>query len=342
MVESQNIRSRKERIETQKRINKGKRDKKIVSYVLAGTLAVSAFITVNARGEVLANEALHQVKPGDTLFSLAQKYGVSVKELKELNGLKSDIIKVGQILQLSETGSKEVEENKKSTHEVSSGDTLFSIAKKYGLTVTELKQVNNLKTDLIKMGQVLKVGGATTSYKVMAGDTLFSISEKFDVTVGSIQKENNLTTDTIRIGQQLIIPPSNHQSVEKAQEKVTKAFYTVAPGETLWGIAKKFNMSAHKIKKDNHMSSEYVLIGQELKIQTDGMIKANAVITGVVDRNSVEFLIEGEKEPVVLRVAYGTAPNYDIISGAELSIIYKKGISPVLVDLVFANEEFGY
>lgn len=341
MVESQNIRSRKERIETQKRINKGKRDRKIVSYVLAGTLAVSAFITVNARGEVLANEAVHQVKPGDTLFSLAQKYGVSVKELKELNGLKSDIIKVGQVLQLSESSSKEAETTN-NIHTVSSGDTLFSIAKKYDLSVTELKQVNNLKADLIKVGQVLKVGGATTSYKVTAGDTLFSIGEKFHVTVGSIQKENNLTTDTIRIGQQLLIPPSNHQVVEKAQEKVTKAFYTVAPGETLWGIAKKFNMSAHKIKKDNHMSSEYVLIGQELKIQTDGMIKANAVITGVVDRNSVEFLIEGEKEPVVLRVAYGTAPNYDIISGAELTIIYKNGISPVLVDLVFANEEFGY
>ncbi|WP_226683408.1 LysM peptidoglycan-binding domain-containing protein [Sutcliffiella horikoshii] len=341
MVESQNIRSRKERIETQKRINKGKRDKKIVSYVLAGTLAVSAFITVNARGEVLANEAVHQVKPGDTLFSLAQKYGVSIKELKELNGLKSDIIKVGQVLQLSGSGSKEVVENKKSIHEVSSGDTLFSIAKKYGLSVTELKQINNLKTDLIKVGQVLKVGTKATSYKVIAGDTLISISKKFNVTVGSIQKENNLTTDTIRIGQQLIIPASNHGVVE-SQEKVSKAFYTVAAGETLWGIAKKFNMSAHKIKKDNHMSSEYVLIGQELKIQTDGMFKANAVITGVVDKNSVEFLIEGEKEPVVLRVAYGTAPNYDIISGAELSIIYKKGMSPVLVDLVFANEEFGY
>jgi D-gamma-glutamyl-meso-diaminopimelic acid endopeptidase CwlS len=341
-VESQNIRSRKERIETQKRINKGKRDKKIVSYVLAGTLAVSAFITVNARGEVLANEAVHQVKPGDTLFSLAQKYGISIKEIKDLNGLKSDIIIVGQILQLSESGSKEVGENKKLTHEVSSGDTLFSIAMKYGLSVSELKQVNNLKTDLIKVGQVLKVGTKATYYKVMAGDTLFSISEKFNVTVGSIQKENHLTTDTIHIGQQLIIPPSNHDVMEKPHEKVTKAFYTVAPGETLWGIAKKFNMSSHKIKKDNHMSTDIVLIGQELKIQADGMLKANAVITGVVDRNSVEFLIEGEKEPLVLRVAYGTAPNYDIISGAELSIIYKKGISPVLVDLVFANEEFGY
>ncbi|KPB04088.1 hypothetical protein AAV98_13755 [Bacillus sp. CHD6a] len=339
---SQNIRSRKERIETQKRINKGKRDKKIVSYVLAGTLAVSAFITVNARGEVLANEAVHQVKSGDTLFSLAQKYGISIKELKELNGLKSDIIKVGQILQLSESGSIEVGENKKPTHVVSAGDTLFSIAKKYGLSVTELKHVNNLKTDLIKVGQVLKVGTKATYYDVMAGDTLFSISEKFHVTVGSIQKENNLTTDTIRIGQQLIIPPTNHDVMEKSLEKVTKAFYTVAPGETLWGIAKKFNMPVHKMKKDNHMASDYVLIGQELKIEADGMFKANAVITGVVDRNSVEFLIEGEKEPVVLRVAYGTAPNYDIISGAELTIIYKKGISPVLVDLVFANEEFGY
>ncbi len=344
-MESQNIKSRKERIETQKRANKIKRNRKVVSYVLAGTLATSAFITVNAKSAgALANVPVYQVKPGDTLYSLAQKHGISVKELKALNGLKSDVIKVGQTLKVSEASSKD-REAESVVHTVTKGDTLFSISQKYGTTVSGLKQLNGLKSDVIKVGQTLTVSQVqtTTVYKVKSEDTLFSISKKFGVAVGLIQKENNLTTDIIFVGQQLIIPASSGIPVmENKQETVSKAYYTVAPGETLWGIANKFNLSAYKLKKDNNLSSDHVLIGQELKIQTGGLLKANAVITGVVDRNSVEFLIEGEKEPLVLRVAYGTAGNYDIIAGAELTIIYKDGISPVLVDLVFANEGFGY
>lgn len=345
-MESQNIKSRKERIERQKRASKLKRNRKMVSYVLAGTLATSAFITVNTKSDgVLANAQVYQVKPGDTLYSLAQKNGLSVKELKSLNGLKSDVIKVGQILKVSEASSKD-REAKTVIHTVTKGDTLFSISQKYGTTVLALKQLNGLKSDIIKIGQTLTVSQikTTTVYKVKSEDTLFSISKKFGVAVGLIQKENNLTTDIIFVGQQLSIPTSTGGTpvIENKKKTVSKAYYTVAPGETLWGIANKFNLSAYKLKKDNNLSSDYVLIDQELKIQTDGLIKANAVITGVVDRNSVEFIIEGEKESLVLRVAYGTAGNYDIIAGAELMIIYKDGVSPVLVDLVFANEGFGY
>lgn len=346
MVESQNIKSRKERIETQKRASKMKRNRKMVSYVLAGTLAASAYITVNIKsGGVLANAQVYQVKPGDTLYSLAQKHGLSVNELKALNGLKSDVIKVGQTLKVSEAGSKDRETQRVVHHTVTKGDTLFSISQKYGTTVSAIKQLNALKSDVIKVGKTLTVSNGQTAavYKVKSGDTLFSIGKRFSVPVGLIQKENNLTTDIIFVGQQLSIPTTKSLPVkENKQETVTKAYYTVAPGETLWGIANKFNLSAYKLKKDNNLSSDHVLIGQELKIQTDGLIKANAVITGVVDRNSVEFIIEGEKEPLVLRVAYGTAGNYDLIAGAELMIIYKNGVSPVLVDLVFANEGFGY
>lgn len=88
----------------------------------------------------------HQVVSGDTLYSLAKKYGSTVNELKAINGLTSDLIKVGQILDLV-----------KSSHTVVSGDTLFSLAKKYGTTVDNIKSINGLTTDIIKVGQVLKL-----------------------------------------------------------------------------------------------------------------------------------------------------------------------------------------
>lgn len=88
----------------------------------------------------------HTVVAGDTLSALAKKYGTTVKELKDINGLKSDLIKVGQVLDLIKT-----------EHKVVSGDTLSALAKKYKTTVDILKSINGLKSDLIKVGQTLKL-----------------------------------------------------------------------------------------------------------------------------------------------------------------------------------------
>lgn len=92
----------------------------------------------------MGNPATHKVVSGDTLSGLAKKYGLTVSAIKAMNGLKSDVIKIGQVLQLT-----------KSTHTVVSGDTLSGLAKKYGTTVAALKAANGLKSDLIKVGQVL-------------------------------------------------------------------------------------------------------------------------------------------------------------------------------------------
>lgn len=88
----------------------------------------------------------HKVVSGDTLFSLAKKYGLTVNELKEFNNLKTDTIKVGQVLKLARL-----------THTVVSGDTLYSLAKKHNTTVEILQSINGLKDTLIKVGQVLRL-----------------------------------------------------------------------------------------------------------------------------------------------------------------------------------------
>lgn len=91
-------------------------------------------------------QTTHQVISGDTLFSLAKKYGLTVNELKSINNLTSDTIKVGQVLKLTPF-----------THTVVSGDTLYSLAKKYATTVETIQLLNELENDLIKVGQVLRL-----------------------------------------------------------------------------------------------------------------------------------------------------------------------------------------
>ena len=94
-----------------------------------------------------------------------------------------------------------------SVYTVKSGDTLYSIAKKYNLSVDELKTLNNLTNNLLSIGQQLTImSNNIKNYTVKPGDTLYSIANNNNLTVDSLKKANNLTSNLLSIGQQLIIP----------------------------------------------------------------------------------------------------------------------------------------
>ncbi|WP_409292661.1 LysM peptidoglycan-binding domain-containing protein [Peribacillus sp. SCS-37] len=101
---------------------------------------------------------------------------------------------------------------KTGTYTVKKGDNLYRIAIKYKTSVTALKKLNNLKTDALKAGQVLKVPvqagkpvQQTAVYKVKSGDTLYSISKKVKMSVAELKKLNNMKSDRIYVGQTLKI-----------------------------------------------------------------------------------------------------------------------------------------
>jgi LysM repeat protein len=172
-----------------------------------------------------ATTSTYKVKRGDTLYTVAKKYNTTVSSLKKLNNLKSDRIYVGQVLKVSGTASKPATSDNIApattmTHKVMKGDTLYAIAKKYNTTVSSLKKLNNLKGDIIYMGQTLKVSGSFTkatsstkstasskakTYKVKKGDTLSAIAKKHNTTVSKLKKANKLISDRIYIGETLII-----------------------------------------------------------------------------------------------------------------------------------------
>ena len=138
------------------------------------------------------------------------------------------------------------------------GDTLWSISIKYNLTVDDLRNFNNLKTDVLDIGQVLNLKKDSSSnyqftYTVVKGDTLYGIAGKYNVTVDQITKDNNLKTTTLSIGQQLII-------------KIAKKIHIVIKGETLYSIANKYNTTVEAIKNLNKLTSDVLSIGQELMI----------------------------------------------------------------------------
>ena len=151
---------------------------------------------------ILINEYI--VKSGDSLYSIANKYNTTVNELKRINNLTSNLLSVGQILKLPSID----EVTTINEYVVKSGDSLYSIANKYNTTVNELKRINSLTSNLLNIGQKLKIPKeeeVTNTYTVKSGDSLYSIANKYNTTVNELKSKNNLTNNLLSIGQKLII-----------------------------------------------------------------------------------------------------------------------------------------
>lgn len=95
------------------------------------------------------------------------------------------------------------------TYVVKSGDSLWSIARKYNTTVDTLKSLNNLTGNTLSIGQVLKVPSSETginTYTVKSGDSLWKIANQYNTTVARLRELNNLSSNNLSIGQTLIVP----------------------------------------------------------------------------------------------------------------------------------------
>ena len=202
-------------------------------------------------------EGYYIVKKGDSLWSIASKNNTTVDNIKKLNNLSSNNLSVGQVLKLSYDAKKE-DIKESNIYTVKKGDSLWLIANKYGTTVDELKNANNLKSNTLSIGQTLiipekKENTNKISYVVKKGDSLWLIANKYDTTVEKIKSTNNLKSNTLSIGQVLVIPSSS--------EFIT---YAVKKGDSLWLIANKYNTTVDNIKKLNNLSSNNLQINQKL------------------------------------------------------------------------------
>lgn len=145
---------------------------------------------------------------------------------------------------------------------VVSGDSLWSIAKKYKTSVDKLKQINNLNSNLLSIGQILKIPNIEENnlinYIVKKGDTLYKIANEYNTTVNQIMTLNNLSSNLLSIGQQIFIP----------QTDVNMEEYIVKSGDTLYKLAKQFSTTVSDLMKLNNLATTNLDIGQVLKVIT--------------------------------------------------------------------------
>jgi len=213
----------------------------------------------------MANENYYIVKKGDSLWSIANKHGLTVDKLKDINNLSSNMITVGQRLLVKDTSSSP---DVGVYYTVKSGDTLYGIAKQYGLSVDELKKMNNLTSNNLTINQKLLVSGTSTSekpstsqydtYVVKSGDNLWGIASKHGTTVNKLKDINNLKSDLLSIGQKLLVPKTGSGTSNKQ--------YVVKGGDTLYKIAQNNGTTVTDLINLNNLPTTNLSIGQVLML----------------------------------------------------------------------------
>jgi murein DD-endopeptidase MepM/ murein hydrolase activator NlpD len=240
----------------------------------------------------------YKVRKGDTLAKVAAKLGVSVAELKQANRIKGVSIHAGQVLKVpgeaapKSTGRASRAERAAApeaptSYKVRRGDTLFSIAKRFGVSVEDLRAANGLSRraslhtgQTLKLaaseaaqeeapvrgskasarrraaeaeadtgdlggqaaGRVVEVQGPAKTYRVRRGDTLEKVADKLGVEVSRLKKDNHLKGSTIRPGQVLKGP------------RTTSKAYVARSGDTLVDVGRRFGVSTDKLRAANGLS----------------------------------------------------------------------------------------
>ncbi len=217
------------------------------------------------------------VQQGESLWGLAQKHGTNVETLRQLNGLTSDLLRVGQQLVLP--GSEDGSDAEPTTVTVRPGDTLFEISLRHGVSVASLIAYNDLDGTVIHPGQELVLSPGDTPPAPLevvlgVGDSLWVLSRRYETSIDEIAAANGLARDaTLRVGDRLVIP-GRYPTSDVDVGGPTPVEVVVGASDTLWGIAVRYDSNVSAIMSANNLTTDRLRVGQRLRIVPGAEVNA--------------------------------------------------------------------
>lgn len=245
----------------------------------------------------VSSKSYHQVQRGETLYSIAKRYGQNYRDIATWNHLTPRYdLAVGQRLvvsgashQTKPSAATTPKSASKQKYVVQRGDTLYNIAKRFGYSMSDIKSWNSLSTDEVPLGKTLIVSPPTASsfksvetthnnkeyHTVAAGETVYSLSRRYGYNVNQIAQWNNLpASHSLSVGQRVrVSPPTGSSKVSQAKQQVSPAktatakCHLVKSGETLYSISKQYRYDVATVAEWNNIPQPYtVKVGRNLRV----------------------------------------------------------------------------
>lgn len=280
----------------------------------ANTGNTSGSNSSNSSSSNTASGTKYTVKAGDSVWSVSNKYGITMAQLIQWNNIQNNFIYPGQQLTVSNSGSTSSassntgssantnnsssantgSSSSQGTYTVKAGESVWSVANKNGITMNQLIEWNNIKNNFIYPGQQLIVKGgnsvntntgsttsaakpntpntsATTStsssgntmYTVKAGESVWSVANKHHITMDQLIEWNNIKNNFIYPGQQVIVKKGSSQTTNQQAPAGSKT-YTVKSGESVWGVADSHGITMAQLIEWNNIKNNFIYPGQTL------------------------------------------------------------------------------
>lgn len=299
----------------------------------------------------------YTVKRKDNLIDISDLFKVRVSDIRNWNNLPyTSTVRVGQELTIYVPNEKldyyssidkmnEGERNKLLfvnsgdtwvEHRIRNGESLSSIAARYSVSVSQIKEWNNLKSNRLLRGKKLMIysgdnkklagsssiasnDGKTTKYKVKKGDSIGKIAEKFGVTVMQIRRWNKLSSNKIVAGKILTVHGKDIASSlgdNTTRKDANILRYTVKPGDSMSEIAEMFKVSVADIKKWNNLKTNKLISGKAIAIYSD-VDASRAVRTKNLPNKSKKNVQKDDSRIIIHKVKDGEslwtiAKNYKV------------------------------
>ena len=225
---------------------------------------------------------IHTVKPGETLYSIARQYKVSMNAIAKATPEVRKGLYEGMLIKIPYKGKPQTGNRKPTRHVVQKGETLYSIARQYAVQVAQIKAWNNLTTNELEVGQELIIGGDAPDvptdfvrdgkkiHVVQAGEGLYGIARAYRITVEQLMQWNDLSGISLALGQELVVGLADRQPPAQAEQPDTPqpsgTVHIVQPGEGLYGIARQYGVTVDNLMTWNKLTDTALHPGQRLVV----------------------------------------------------------------------------
>ncbi len=220
------------------------------------------------------------IRPGDTIFSLAQRFNTTVEAIMAANpGINPNNLQVGQRICIPSGTTPPPGQCPSGTfaYTIRSGDTFYSLAQRYNTTVEAIQRANpGVNPNNLQIGQIICIPSGTTpppggcpsgtfEYTIRSGDTFYSLAQRYNTTVEAIQRANpGVNPNNLQIGQKICIPSGT--TPPGGCPSGTFA-YVIRSGDTFYKLAQRYNTTVEAIQRANPgVNPNNLQIGQRICI----------------------------------------------------------------------------